>query len=57
VSVEGSAFSQRMISARAKGRHQLSSLLSDAQKNRADLEERIARSKANRKAGGGAYGA
>jgi len=47
---------QKMISGRAKGRHQLTALLSDAQANRAELEERIARGKANRKAGGSKYG-
>jgi len=44
------------ISSRARGRHQLTSLLTDAQANRAELEDRIARGKFNRKAGGAKYG-
>lgn len=43
-------------SARARGRHQLSCLLTEAQSNRAELEDRIARGKLNRKAGGAKYG-
>ncbi|EFP75239.1 kinase subunit of RNA polymerase II carboxy-terminal domain kinase I [Puccinia graminis f. sp. tritici] len=44
------------ISSMARGRHQLSSLLTDAQANRAELEDRISRGKFNRKAGGAKYG-
>lgn len=46
----------KQISARARGRHQLSSLLTEAQANRAELEDRISRGKSNRKAGGAKYG-
>ncbi|OAV97772.1 hypothetical protein PTTG_25960 [Puccinia triticina 1-1 BBBD Race 1] len=44
------------VSTRARGRHQLSALLTDAQANRAELEDRISRGKSNRKAGGAKYG-
>ncbi|KAI9610438.1 hypothetical protein H4Q26_006578 [Puccinia striiformis f. sp. tritici PST-130] len=47
---------QKQISSRARGRHQLTSLLTDAQSNRAELEDRISRGKFNRKAGGAKYG-
>ncbi|EGG10915.1 uncharacterized protein MELLADRAFT_115328 [Melampsora larici-populina 98AG31] len=46
----------KQISSRARGRHQLSSLLTEAQANRAELEDRISRGKFNRKAGGAKYG-
>ncbi|KAH9811198.1 mitotic checkpoint regulator, MAD2B-interacting-domain-containing protein [Melampsora americana] len=46
----------KQVSARARGRHQLSSLLTEAQANRAELEDRISRGKFNRKAGGAKYG-
>ncbi|KAI9618679.1 hypothetical protein KEM48_006564 [Puccinia striiformis f. sp. tritici PST-130] len=46
----------KQISSRARGRHQLTSLLTDAQSNRAELEDRISRGKFNRKAGGAKYG-
>ncbi|KAI8448791.1 mitotic checkpoint regulator, MAD2B-interacting-domain-containing protein [Phakopsora pachyrhizi] len=45
----------KQISARARGRHQLTSLLTEAQANRAELEDRISRGKFNRKAGGAKY--
>ncbi|SGY14236.1 BQ5605_C010g06112 [Microbotryum silenes-dioicae] len=41
---------------RARQKGQLSALLADAVENRAELEERIARGKANRKAAGNRYG-
>jgi hypothetical protein len=40
----------------ARSRHQLSTLIMDASENRAELEERIARAKANRRSGGAKYG-
>lgn len=47
----------RLATGRARHRHQLSSLLSEAAENRAELEERIAAAKASRKSGGSKYGA
>lgn len=44
------------IGSRARSRHQLSSLITEATENRAELEERIARAKANKRAGGSKYG-
>ncbi|KAL4265205.1 Proline-rich protein PRCC [Pleurotus pulmonarius] len=43
-------------SGRAKSRHQLSSLLTDAYQNRAALEEKIAEGRRNRKEAGNKYG-
>ncbi|PLW47064.1 hypothetical protein PCASD_03952 [Puccinia coronata f. sp. avenae] len=51
-----SAKPAKHISSRARGRHQLTSLLTDAQANRVELEERISRGKLNRKTGGAKYG-
>ncbi|POY71080.1 hypothetical protein BMF94_5837 [Rhodotorula taiwanensis] len=44
------------LSGSAKRKHQLSSLLAAAHDNRAELEERIAQARQNRKSGGNKYG-
>ncbi|KAK4694283.1 hypothetical protein P7C70_g8762, partial [Phenoliferia sp. Uapishka_3] len=44
------------LQGRAKGRHQLSALLAEAVENRAELEERIAQGRNNRKSAGNKYG-
>lgn len=44
------------LSGSAKRKHQLSSLLADAHDNRAELEERIAQARQNRKHGSNKYG-
>lgn len=46
----------KQMAGRARGKNQLSSLLSDAMERREELEERIAMAKANKKAGGAKYG-
>ncbi|THH33961.1 hypothetical protein EUX98_g283 [Antrodiella citrinella] len=44
------------LSGRARGRHQLSTLLSEAYSNREELEEKIAQGRKNRKEAGNKYG-
>lgn len=44
------------LSGRAKGRHQLSTLLTEAYQNREALEEKIAMGRRNRKEAGNKYG-
>ena len=45
------------LSGRARGRHQLTTLLTEAYANREELEERIAQGRRNRKEAGNKYGA
>lgn len=50
------AANQKKFSHAARSRHQLSTLIASAKDNRAELEDRIAQMKANKRTGGSKYG-
>jgi hypothetical protein len=50
------AANQKKFSHAAKSRHQLSTLIASAKDNRAELEDRIAQMKSNKRSGGSKYG-
>lgn len=50
------AANQKKFSHAARSRHQLSTLIASARDNRAELEDRIAQMKANKRTGGSKYG-